>query len=137
MFLFRGTSAGWPGNPATQQFRVTPTTTNPFVATLFAIECQRFGSGLVIACLRSEVERFIGAANVLSDIDVAPFELQQRFGRWQCGVSQARAALLALGFEVPEYIGDKDTLNHWLNETPALSEQMQNEFQSRAFGERL
>jgi len=93
--------------------------------------------------LRSDVERFIGAANVLSDIeqevvvDVAPGEFQQRFGRWQCGVPQARAALIAIEFEVPEYIGDKDTLNQWINDAPVLGEQLQNEFQSRAFGERL
>lgn len=140
MFLFRGTSDGWPGNPATQRFQVTPTTTNPFIATLFAVECQRLSSGVVLACLKSDVEHLIGASNVLSEVeqevvvDVAPAEFSRRFAHWKCEVTKARAVLLELGYEVPEYIGDKNTLNTWVNDAPRLDDEVAIEFHRKIFG---
>jgi hypothetical protein len=44
-YLFRGTSIGWPGNKTLQKVKMTPTSTDPFVATLFALD--RFSAPLL------------------------------------------------------------------------------------------
>src|SRR5215212_7292635 len=48
-YLYRGTTVGWPGNDCLQRVRLTPTSVDPLVATLFAIECARFGKAVVVA----------------------------------------------------------------------------------------
>ncbi|WP_145087804.1 hypothetical protein [Anatilimnocola aggregata] len=97
--------------------------------------------GVLLACLKSDVEYLIGASNVLSEVeqevvvDVAPAEFVRRFVRWKCEVAKARATLLEMGCEVPEYIGDKITLNNWLNDARRFEEDFVVEFHRRVFGE--
>ena len=135
--LYRGTSSGWPGNPVLQALRITPTTTDPLVAALFAIECRRFGKGIFLVCPRSEVERRLGPANVLSEfesevvVNVAPAEFAERFAHWTMAIENVREILLGLGFEVPEFIGDKRVLNDWLTDAKRLSTMEIAEFDRR------
>lgn len=37
-YLYRGTTLGWPGTPTTSGEGITPTSTDPLIATLFAVE---------------------------------------------------------------------------------------------------
>ena len=48
-YLYRGTTAGWPGNSVLQAERITCTSTDPLVATLFAIECRNHGRAIIAA----------------------------------------------------------------------------------------
>jgi hypothetical protein len=135
--LYRGTSSGWPGNPVLSSLRITPTSTDPLVATLFAIECQRFGKGIVLGCRRAAVERLVGPSNVLSAIesevviDVTPLEFVERFVEWIIGVDAARNALVEMGFEVPTFVGDKRVLDDWLSRSPRLDAAATAEFNRR------
>lgn len=139
--LYRGTSSGWPGNPVLSDLRITPTTTDPLVATLFAVECQRFGKGIVLGCRRSMVERLMGPSNVLSAIesevviDVAPLEFVERFAEWIIGVDQARTALVEMGLDVPAFIGDKRVLDDWLCRSTRLDAAAIAEFNRRVISE--
>lgn len=62
-YLYRGTTAGWVGTHANQTLPMTCTTTDPLVATYFALECLFHGHSIVQFVLRSSVERFIGPSN--------------------------------------------------------------------------
>lgn len=136
--LYRGTSSGWPGNPVLQELRITPTTTNPLVAVLFGIECQRFGRGIVIACDRRDVEKLIGPSNVLSSlesevvIDVPPTVFAERFGNWIIDVGVARQILTDMGIETPQLIRDKEQLQQELQRLGVMTPE-----QIAAFNERL
>jgi hypothetical protein len=46
--LFRGTTPGFPGNPVLQQFGITPASTDPLVATVFALEGRTIGGDAVV-----------------------------------------------------------------------------------------
>ena len=56
-YLYRGTTAGWPGNSVLQEEEITCTSTDPLVATLFAIECRNHGHAVILAVRR---DRFRG-----------------------------------------------------------------------------
>lgn len=49
VYLFRGTTRGWPGNDALWREGITCTTADPLVATLFAIECRNNGPAIILA----------------------------------------------------------------------------------------
>lgn len=63
VILYRGTKLGWRGNPIAQKARITCTTTDPFVATLFAIECRNHGAAVVLLASHGPFERLIGPPN--------------------------------------------------------------------------
>ncbi len=46
--LFRGTTPGFPGNPVLQQLGITPASTDPLVATVFALEGKAIGGNAVV-----------------------------------------------------------------------------------------
>ena len=52
-FYYRDTSLGWPGNPNPQSSEITCVSTDPLVATLFAIECRSRGAAAVLIASRS------------------------------------------------------------------------------------
>nr|WP_238691736.1 LysM domain-containing protein [Xanthomonas arboricola] len=59
--LFRGTTQGFPGNPVLQQLGITPASTDPLVATVFALEGKAIGGDAVI--LTGGMRRF-GAGDI-------------------------------------------------------------------------
>lgn len=75
-FLYRGTTRGWPGSEGTRLLGTTCTSTDPFVAVHFAIECRGKGEAIIFAVRRGtlrEVETnhfaiFESAVN----LDIAP-----------------------------------------------------------------
>jgi len=68
--LFRGTSAGYPGSAALQKIGIAPASTDPGIATLFAIESGNYGAGVVhIATPQALRGVTIGPGNVLAAIE--------------------------------------------------------------------
>jgi hypothetical protein len=67
-YLYRGTTEGWPGSLALQNERMTCTTTDPLVATFFAIECRNHGSALILAAPSRLFEGLFGPPNHFPEI---------------------------------------------------------------------
>jgi hypothetical protein len=62
-FLHRGTTPGWPGNVSLQKEGKTCTTTDPLVATLFAIECPHHGPSTVLLAPMTAFDGLTGPTN--------------------------------------------------------------------------
>jgi RHS repeat-associated protein len=130
--LFRGTSEGFPGNPALQKIGITPATTDPGVATIFATEAQTYGRGVVhIARAKDLAGVTIGEGNVLANLErevgvhIAPAEFAQRAST-TISAEQAKAALGELGISVPAALRGPAAVDAALRATPKLSaEQVQ------------
>ena len=126
-FIFRGTTIGWPGNPAPQQGGFTSTSSDPLVATLFALECRRMGQAVVWACERSKLEQYIRRPNVLAELEsevavsVAPLKFVELFQPLRIDVDDSLARLKRLGFEMPEVIADKHVLRNELGDKLRLN----------------
>jgi hypothetical protein len=106
---------GWPGNEALQQGRYTCASTDPLVAALFAIECQRHGSAVVHAVSFDSVKDLIGPPNYFLAIECAvkfnmsPLEFERR-ATVSLSVDAVRRVLNDMGFYLPAWIVDKRTL---------------------------
>jgi hypothetical protein len=135
-FLYRGTTRGWPGGEGPQTVRRTPTTTDPLVATLFAIECCRHGSGVVHAVSEESVAGQIVYGNVLSELECevglsfAPLEFESHSIHW-IAADAARLILEELGFQLPIVISSRLRLRNELRESPRLTESQIVEFHKR------
>jgi hypothetical protein len=130
VIVFRGTTDRYPGNPGLQQIGVTPTTTDPVVATLFATEASNFGEGVV----------YVGAVepglliegNVLAGVEaevgvsMAPADFAA--AAQPVSVEAARAALAEMGIDLPAQITGKAMLQQWLSSTPRLTPAQVEEF---------
>jgi hypothetical protein len=115
------------GNPGPQELRLTPTSRDPLVATLFALNCVRFGKAIVQICDRGSVADLIHPGNTLNELErevvigVAPAEFTERFVVDELPVSLTRQTLAEFGYELPVSIANNDVLNWWLCNTPRLS----------------
>jgi hypothetical protein len=136
--LFRGTSAGYPGNPSLQRIGVTPTSTDPVVATLFGTESEAFGQGVVHIATPGSLEGVeIIEGNVLRGLEsevgvgLRPAEFA---GRADITITsgQARQILSEMGIDVPTQIGGKAGLDTALRSTPRLTPAQIQEFVNRA-----
>ena len=56
VYLFRGTTRDWPGNPTAAAAQFTYTSLDPLVATLFAVECRSHGAAIVLVARRGHFE---------------------------------------------------------------------------------
>ena len=135
--LYRGTTTGWRGSQGLQAAGVTPMTTDPLVATLFALECLRHGPAIVQFCERRAVAGILVSGNVLADlerevvVDEPPAVFTERF---EAGTIEARAAreiLAELGYELPPTVADKYDLHRLLKTTPRLKDGDLQEFDRR------
>src|SRR4051794_8251089 len=68
-YLYRGTTRDWPGNECLRHEGVTCTTTDPLVATLFAIESRNHGPAVILAVRRGVFEE-LAESNYFSVIGV-------------------------------------------------------------------
>jgi len=136
-FYFRGTTRNWPGSAALQSLTVTPITTDPLVATLFAMESSRFGEGVVQLCLQSEVADFVVRGNVLAELErelavqVTPDDFTNRFVRATIQAQTARNFLAEIGYELPARVSDKNVLDWYLRTSARLRDQDIVIFESR------
>ncbi len=125
--LFRGTSEGFLGSPALQTIGITPATTDPVVATIFATESANYGLGVVqIASPQALAGVDILQGNVLSSL-----ESEVGVGLPPAGfaasadttitAAQSRAILQEMGVSLPSQIANPGALNTVLQNTPRLT----------------
>jgi hypothetical protein len=122
--LFRGTTRGYLGGSGTQRAGVTPTSTDPGVATAFATNARQFGGAIVQIALPGDlagVATYEGliASELEVGVDLAPSEFAQRVGT-TISAADARGLLRGLGIYIPASIPLGD-LSPTLETTPKLS----------------
>jgi hypothetical protein len=127
-YLYRGTTPGWPGTEGIQQARVTPTTTDPLVATLFAIESRNHGRGIILVGLRRSFEGLIGKPNYFAIVECAvnvmlpPVEFAGRVVR-EVDIERSIEILTGMGYRLPVRIA-KGALLSILNDTHSASDRL-------------
>lgn len=120
-YLFRGTSLGWPGNKTMQKIGLTPTSTDPLVATFFAMKSNQHGEGVVYYARWEDFKDRFGLPNVLEhrECEVVLSMLPIEFARLAKGyipVQKAREILVSMGFQVPTAIADRGYLTTAINQ---------------------
>jgi hypothetical protein len=112
-WLYRGTTPHWPGSEPLRTLRITPTSTDPLVATIFALECLRFGPAVVQIVLREAVADRIDQPNVLSALErevvlaMPPEEFSRDHACLQVSAYEAREVLAEIGYELPVSMANK------------------------------
>jgi len=138
--LYRGTTAGWPGNDVLQELGFTPTTQDPLVATLFALDASRYGRAVVQRCEMRTVIGLIGPSNnqwVVErevKITVPPRVFEERYVAKTLPALRAREILAEMGFELAPVFADRDVFRRWLYDTPRLNNQEIGRFNELAIG---
>ncbi|HEU5381384.1 MAG TPA: RHS repeat-associated core domain-containing protein, partial [Ktedonobacteraceae bacterium] len=123
---FRGTSPGYPGNPGVQRIGVSPVSTDPAVATAFAIKAEtNYGSGIVYIASRADLAGVeITEGNVLAALEkevavwVSPLEFAER-ASITINAATARGILNDMGISLPRSISSD--ISSVLRELPTLS----------------
>ena len=140
-YVYRGTTRGWPGNPGSQALQMTCTSTDPLVATLFAIQCLRHGDAVVYLAPRDSLNHLVGPRNHFDEVEcavnyrVSPSEFP-RYVALELHPHKSRDILIAMGFSaIPYLINDNETLDNALEESRDLSERL-NPDQIREFNRR-
>lgn len=122
--LFRGTTEDFDGSPGTQRSGVTPTSTDPGVATIFGTHAESYGESVVRIALPGDVaavpryEGYIRAeAEVGLEMSASDFA---NAASMRIPTSTAREILQDMGVNIPLRIGIED-LSPTLRETPKLT----------------
>jgi hypothetical protein len=121
-YLFRGTSIDWPGNKSLQKVKMTPTSTDALVATLFALECNQHGDGVVYFARWEPFKDRLHKPNVLAqrECEVAVSMLPVEFAaqaKGRISAIKAREILVSMGFLVPDAIPDRGFLGTSINQS--------------------
>lgn len=144
-YLYRGTTTGWPGNIVLQEERITCTSTDPLVATLFAIECRNHGHAIVLAaCRQNDLLGSRAPPNHFFEIECAvnlyipPLQFAIK-SDVILEVDRALAILRELEFhDLPVRIRDKETLRDAILHTYAAGQRLTEEqldwFNTRMIG---
>jgi hypothetical protein len=122
--LFRGTTKGWPGSDAIQKVAVTPTSTDPGVATIFATHASQFGDAVVQIAMPEDIagaQLFRGyiASEFERGVDMLPLEFASRAST-EIPVGAARSILSGMGIDLPASIAYED-ISPVLATTPKLT----------------
>jgi hypothetical protein len=130
-YVFRGTSLGYEGNTSTIAAGVTPVTTDPSVATLFATESSRFGPGVVQIANRSDLA--LQQGNWFAELErelAAPGTPSDLAANAQATISagQARSVLQGMGVDMPTVLGSRAQLGDALLANQGLSLSQSSQF---------
>lgn len=135
VYLFRGTSKGWPGNPNSDQHSMTYTSTDPLVATLFAVACRGLGPAVLLASPRGRFpELEPGPSDLLFQawecsvtLAVRPIEFASR-AEYSMDVVEALRSLAELGFPgLPQGLNGRSALQYALTESHSLGQRLNRE----------
>ncbi|MFI1796997.1 putative T7SS-secreted protein [Streptomyces sp. NPDC020379] len=134
--LFRGTTPGFEGSQGTQTVGITPTSTDPGVATVFATHSEQYGSGVVLGIPRSSLEgvpTYNGyiPAEAEVGVEMAPGDLAGR-ASFRIPSGAARDVLRDMGIDVPGRI-DREDLSPLLREIPKLTPEQTRRFIEEAY----
>lgn len=135
--VFRGTTKGFDGSPGTQRVGVTPTSSDPGVATIFATHSQQFGDAVVQIATPEDIagaETFPGyiASEAEVGVDMSPAEFASRAST-EIPAGAAREILGRMGIDIPSRIGIGD-LSPVLENTPKLTPSQVAQFIEEAGG---
>jgi hypothetical protein len=103
-YLYRGTTVGWPGYEDLRATGMTPTTTDPVVATLFAVESRNHGQATLLLAERTPLETLVGEANHFANLECAinlriqPLDFFRVVAR-RVEVDRSLAVLASMGFD--------------------------------------
>lgn len=134
--LFRGTTRGFDGSPGVQELTITPTSTDPGVATVFATRAQEFGDAVVQVVPRSSldgVETYHGYIRREAEVPVglSPAEVTARASA-EIPSAAARDILRDMGVHVPSRISQADMDPLLEYDVPKLTPEQISEFVRRA-----
>ncbi|MET9734682.1 DUF6531 domain-containing protein [Streptomyces sp. NPDC006458] len=110
--LFRGTTLGFEGSPGVQRYGITPTSSDPGVATVFATQAERFGEAVVEIYPRRALqgvpvhEGYI-AREAEWPVELSPADLSSR-ASLQVPSAVARDILAEMGVNVPRRVRNED-----------------------------
>jgi len=125
-YLFRGTSIGYDGGRASQITGLTPASTDPGIAALFAIESSNYGQGVIHVIAPGTVP--IGASNVLSNLEsevgilLSPAQVAAQ-AQTSLSVQQARQILQEMGISLPGSITSYNALSSAVSGSTMLTPQ--------------
>jgi hypothetical protein len=139
IYLFRGTTEGFPGHPALQKFGITPASVDPLVATVFGLEGKNKGNAILSFGSRSSFESGeIDLGNVRRtlerevQVDLPPSEFQKR-AQGTISVDRARQILKDMKIaDLPASLRSFNDSTQILESTPRLTPEQINEFLKRA-----
>jgi len=128
---------------AVQEEQITPTTTDPFVAALFAIECRNHGPAVILAVPESLFADVIAPPNHFAVIEsavnlrVSPIQFAKQ-AEVVLNVDKALEILREIGFDVSVRLRDIGTLREALIQSyedgERLNSDQLNLFNSRMLG---
>lgn len=128
--LFRGTTRGYQGSAGTQRVGITPTTTDPGVATVFGAHAEQFGQSVIQIAQPGDLvgvathEGYI-ASELEVGVELSPAEFASR-ASIEIPTSAARAILGRMGIEIPGRMSIENispTLANTPKLTPAQTQQ--------------
>ncbi|MFJ5304863.1 SpvB/TcaC N-terminal domain-containing protein [Streptomyces sp. NPDC088350] len=123
--LFRGTTRGYAGSPGTQRVGITPTTTDPGVATVFGTHAEAFGQSVVQIAQPGDLvgvathEGYI-ASELEVGVELSPTEFAAR-ASVEIPTNTARTILQKMGIDIPGRVGIED-ISPTLATTPKLTQ---------------
>lgn len=142
-YLYRGTTVGWPGSRMLQEENITCTTTDPLVATLFAVECRNHGRAVILVARRELFRELHGAPNYFSvseaavNLQIVPVEFA-KLAEIALGVERSIEILCEIGFQdIPVRLAGYAALQDEIDESHAtgfrLNVQQIRHFNTRIF----
>lgn len=133
--IFRGTSAGWPGNPSVQALGVTPVSLDPAVGTIYALESRvHGGQPILLYGRRAAFGQDLNLGNidpmrrrlereVSMGVDPSTFE---RLAPRSIDADSAREVLIGMGYNIPSSVRDTNHALELLSTLPKMTpEQIQ------------
>jgi filamentous hemagglutinin len=138
--LFRGTSEGFPGSPGLQKIGVTPTSTDPVVASVFATKSSNYGKGVFHIATKESLQGVdIIPGNILSaaerevGVAVTPTVFATEKTAVTITAQEARVILKEMGVTVPEVVTEAGAdLTRLIESMPKLNTEQTQQFIKRA-----
>lgn len=142
VYVFRGTTEGFAGNPVLQQLGLSPTSIDPLVSTVFAAEGAAkgakpmilfgrrtaFGETLEMGNVRNVLEREVA-------VPMAPTEFAKTAPN-TISLERARAILKDMGFDVPPSFASGMDATTFLHNSKRMTPEQIKLFIERATGGR-
>ncbi len=135
-YLFRGTSKGFEGNSALQKTYMTPTSPDPAVATIFAIESKNYGEGVLHIALPSKFQGAEYTVNVLATLErevvvgVTPVVFAKK-ASITITAEQSRGILAKMGINIPARVSLSD-ISSVIKNTPKMTQKQSDQFYGEA-----
>jgi hypothetical protein len=140
VYVFRGTTKGFAGNPALQKLGVTPTSIDPLVATVFAAEGSMKGANPVVYFGRMdafsdtlEVGNFRKVLEREVTVPLTPDAFAAKAPN-SIPLTRARAILAEMGIDVPATFASVPDATQFLEKAPKMTPEQIKKFVELAGG---